>query len=308
MADQALRSEILAKHEPAEQRHNTSPTEHPDDPATTVASAPTVTNAVAAPTDNVQSLPNADRLQAWHQAAEKEIEENWPYRQSQSSWAGGDHYFRLYVGDAPGASGWSKRAWSRNGKWSGSDSHARITVTARCLREMQGRILIGDLVTADCEKVAPREYRATWVEQSKGFALKLVEGWVIRGQHIRAATLSAARKKARLERNAQASRLWSDRRRVATLDQDLSRILVTRADSLAAGNCEAGTDAFIRSKLEFLGDAPAVRAAHLLIVQDSVYTRRAIAAAWRRIASKGAISCDGSVVHATKHDDKEVLV
>lgn len=245
-------------------------------------------------------------LEAWRNAALNELLHRWPYRRSSSGWAGGDHYIRLDIGDVPGARGWSDKVWSRNGQWSGTDSHARLTVTTRCLRAMAGRIVVGDLITLDCESVGPREFRATWAEQSRGFDLKLVEGWIIRGQHVKASSLASARKKARRERNAQASNLWAERTRVAGLEQDLSRIQVTRADSLAAGNCKAGTQNFIRSRLGFLKNADSIRADHLLAIEDSKFTRRAIAAARRKMAMLASSPLNG-LTESTEEQEAEVL-
>lgn len=231
---------------------------------------------------------DAKTLDVWRRSVLKELRSDWPYRRASSRWAGGDHYIELQIGDAPQASGWSQRVWSSNGKWSGNDSNASLTITARCLRALEGRVLLGGLLTVDCEPVAPREYRAVWVEQGPGFGLKLVHGWIIRRQHVRATTLERARKKAKGEREAQARHLWEQRQRVVELGDDLATIEVTRADSLAAGNCKAGTDNFVRSRLDFLRGAPSIRADHLLAIENSVYTRRAIAAARRRIAQSAA--------------------
>jgi hypothetical protein len=59
-------------------------------------------------------------------------------------------------------------------------------------------------------------------------------------------------------------------------------IWVSVADSLAAGNCEAGTRAAlpaILASLNPVGDVGAVTAAHLLSVRDDSATRRAVAVA-----------------------------
>jgi len=53
------------------------------------------------------------------------------YRRSQSSWAGGGHELIISVGGLPAVHGGSEKVWSSNGKWSGSNSTHRITVSCR---------------------------------------------------------------------------------------------------------------------------------------------------------------------------------
>ena len=241
---------------------------------------------------------DAKTWDVWRQTAEAEVFHRWPYRRSESRWAGGEHEVELLIGEAAGALGWSANAWSRNGKWRGTNSFATITVTARCLRTMEGRILQGNLVTVDCQQIGPREYEATWVQQGAGFGLKLVCGWIIRGQHIVAPTLEKARKKAKRERDLQASHRWKERHSAPSQVQDLSRIFVTRADSFAGGNCVAGTDNFIWARLARLKGAQSIRADQLLAIEDNVYTRRAVAAARHRLARDELLTPSQSVALA----------
>ncbi len=205
---------------------------------------------------------------------------NWPYRRSTSTWAGGEHRISVAVADLPAARCGSEPVWSQNGKWRGTNSAANLGVTLRCLRHLGTNAVIGGLLTVDCKKVAPREYRATWVEQARGFELKLVDGWIVRGHHVAGGTLEHARKVTRKARTAAAATLRVGRYR--DLQPHLKTILVTRADSLEAGNCAAGTDAFIRVFDTEIAGRPAIPAATLLRLRDDDFTRRAVAAAWRR--------------------------
>jgi hypothetical protein len=51
------------------------------------------------------------------------------YRRSQSSWAGGKHYARVYLRkEGLSIHGEKERVWSRNGKWSGNNSHVRAYI------------------------------------------------------------------------------------------------------------------------------------------------------------------------------------
>lgn len=239
--------------------------------------------------------------QVWLKITKSRLEHDEPYRRSLSSWAGGDHAITVQLGEVPAAVGGSVKVWSHNGKWSGTESYSRFTVTRRCLRAMRGELLVANLLTVDCESLGPREYRATWVEQGRGFGLKLVNGFIIRGQHVRAATMAHARRQAQRERDAQAQALLARRSKRHALGADLRDIQVTQADSIAAGNCAAGTSSFIRARLAFLKGATSIRASQLLSIADNVYTRRAVAEAVRR--QKAGVTVTAAAVDAAASDE-----
>jgi hypothetical protein len=188
----------------------------------------------------------------------------------------------------PDAKCWSNRAWSRNGKWSGTNSSAKLSITARCYETFGSNLIIGGLVTLDCEPVGVREYRATWAEQGMGFALKVVQGWFIRGYHVEGGTLEAARRK---EEKARRERLAA--RQVAKLGMagvDLSQVWVTRGDSVRAGNCSAGTDSFINRYADALGGRSSIPADELLRLSDDQYTRAAVLRAAIRTLAEGRLT------------------
>lgn len=205
----------------------------------------------------------------------------WPYRYSQSSWAGGHHAVTVTIGATPEAQGGSNRVWSKNGKWSGTDSFGEVTVTERCLHLLGPNLLIGGLLTLDCEAVGTREYQATWVEQGRGFALKMVSGWIIRGHHIEAGSLDEARHKVAKARRAKFLALAGARvqRYLKSAAFDLNQIQVTRQDSLAGGNCASGTDAFMTRFEEKIAGRSSISAAELLLWENSSATRAAVAVA-----------------------------
>lgn len=216
----------------------------------------------------------------------KHLAEHWPYRRSESAWAGGGHSVKVTLGPEPGADGGSERAWSRNGKWSGTNSYANLCITQRCYDALGTDLLIGGLVTLDCEAVAPREYAAAWAEQGRGFELKVVRGWIVRGYHVTGGTLEAARRKAAKARRERLATLYIKRLGLKALD--LAVVHVNRADSLAAGNCSAGTDSFIRSHaLEGRGSVPA---SELLALADNVETRAAVLRAAARTLAEGRLA------------------
>lgn len=221
-----------------------------------------------------------------HQVS-RSLRQDWPYRQSTSAWAGGEHRVTVTIGELPQAVGDSTRAWSANGKWSGTNSSAAITVTERCLRNLGLRPVVADLLTLDAERVGPREYRVVWVEQGRGFALKTVEGWLIRGYHVAGGTLAAARNKAATARHKRAMLLLYERVGKQLAGYDLSAVSVTRADSLAAGNCISGTDSFVERFREKLNGRTAIPAEELLRWRNDAHTRAAVSAAILRERASG---------------------
>lgn len=209
----------------------------------------------------------------------------WPYRRARSTWAGGKHFiYASVVSNAAYAGGHTERVWSANGKWSGNDSYCTLRFTRRCIDEFGDQVVVGTLVTLDCERVELRTYRATWAEQSRGVDLKMVDGWLVRGYHSTASTLQRALKQAAEARSKAAAMLAMQR---AKADGPwLTRIYVTYEDSLSAGNCIPGTRSFVeRHGLSTLNQQ-AIRADALLALEDSSFTRAAIAFAARRHAKR----------------------
>lgn len=211
----------------------------------------------------------------------KKIIRDYPnlYKTSNSSWAGGNHKTTVIIADKPLCNGGSERVWSSNGKWSGNDSYATLRVTRRALIALDGELLIGGLITLDAEKVGNREYKAVWAEQARGFDLKSVEGWIIKGHHIRGGTLEAARKKVEKIRSQQVEKALLIRERKNNKKaelKNLKNVWVCVDDSIKSGNCIPGTESMasiIRSKL---GNVEAVRADILLSIRDDYYTRKAV--------------------------------
>lgn len=210
---------------------------------------------------------------------EKKLVINWPYCRSTSRWAGGEHYVGIRLSEMPAGECSSERAWSRNGKWSGTNSIARLRITPRCIAALGSEIIIGGLITLDVEVLEPRVYRAVWLEQSRGVSLKVVHGWIIKGHHSTAKTLEKAKRDVAKARANQFLALKKNRfslRHVNFTKIPLNQILVTRSDSLNAGNCTPGTDSFIRTHFGDNKKTQAVSAATLLATADDAFVRRAI--------------------------------
>ena len=128
--------------------------------------------------------------------------------------------------------------------------------------------VIGGLIT-----FLPRGWKRTgsrciWVEQGRSISdISNVAGWLVRGQHIVADSLAEARKIALKQRaeqlplalkalKQQRTLMVKRRKAVEAMMAREKRLLempVTFADSLAAGNCEAGTKNFVRLVSAALG-------------------------------------------------------
>lgn len=219
------------------------------------------------------------------------LEKNWPYRRARSTWAGGEHFIYISVSDEACAGGHTERVWSANGKWSGNDSYCTLHFTRRCINELGDCVVVGTLVTLDCERVNHRTYRATWAEQSRGVDLKMVDGWLVRGYHSTARTLQGALKKAQKARSQVASALAM--RRATANGPGLNSLDVTSKDSINAGNCAAGTRNFIERHGLGALTRQAIRADALLALEDNSFTRAAIAFAARRHAKQLSSSGGG---------------
>lgn len=199
------------------------------------------------------------------------------YRVSTSHWAGGNHTTNIKIG-LPAASGLSETAWSGNGKWSGKNSIHNITVKNNWLRNVyKNKIaVIAGLITVDAKKLKNRVFAATWIEQGRGFDLKLVSGYIIRGYHIKTqASVEIAERKVTKIRLKSAGLIIKNRLK----NVGLKAIFVSVQDSLAAGNCPAGTKIFLNQVVQKFGRYAALRADLLLTIRDDFYVRRAILAA-----------------------------
>jgi hypothetical protein len=214
------------------------------------------------------------------------------YRRSGSRWAGGDH--RVEVTFTPAyatrllfgyASGSSERAWSANGKWSGSNSVHKFQVRPnwRTRVAAQGLAVVDGMLTLDAIVVEPGIWKATWVVQAAGFALREVVGFLARhpdGRIQHAASEAAARlmvagveRKARNADTAMKEIAIKERATalLADMGSDLDgwanrfgEVKVTKADSHRAGNCQTGTRDWSAKHLGDVSSAKIVEIIHAL--------------------------------------------
>lgn len=214
------------------------------------------------------------------------LEDYWPFRRSHGRWAGGEHNVTVKLGE-PGCIGYTQKVWSGNGKWSGTDSYAELTVTPGALVHFPDLKTADGSVILDAELIAPREYRATWVVQSAGVNIRPQSGWIIRGYHSTVSTLEGARKAAAAARRKQYA--VAIKARYAARDKrhqlaPLAGVYIDLADSLRAGNCRPVTMQFADEVWRKIGASGpcAVRADVVLSIRDDMYTRRALSAAQTR--------------------------
>lgn len=127
------------------------------------------------------------------------LELNFPYRQAQGKWAGGETSIDVFTrhGYACEGIGTSQRVWSDNGKWSGLNADYRFYV-----QDDETLIVIGGLVTVykkSDERLIVKP--CTWWEQSRGFELVQKTGFLVGGYHSEAKTKEAAIKGAKQSKN-----------------------------------------------------------------------------------------------------------
>jgi hypothetical protein len=247
-------------------------------------------------TGDLQLTMRRQLLRTIARRLERSLLNDWPYRASASTWAGGYHSVGVNIGDTPAASGGSARVWSANKKWSGTNSSARLTITERCVRTLGYSIIESGLIAVDAECVGNREYQVAWVEQARGFDLKLVSGWLIKGYHVTGGTLEDARRKVAKVRLQQAIE-----RRVARLQgevdsgrYDLSTVMVSRDDSIQAGNCAAGTNAFVKRFMAVIAGRKQIPADELLRLERSQHSLAAVTYALARNQHDAEIALDAA--------------
>ena len=111
----------------------------------------------------------------------KDLKQNWNYKQSRSAWAGGSHSIQITIDfNAPDVQGGSSKVWSDNGKWSGTNSHAHLFVTPAALSYFP-TLNINGWIILDANRLADGFFEVLYVEQSRGFELRAVQGWVYNG-------------------------------------------------------------------------------------------------------------------------------
>lgn len=232
-------------------------------------------------------------LDAAAESAAQSLTADWPLKKSESSWAGGHHTVTvrwiLYPSDGsifshkqPGCVGESVRVWSDNGKWSGTDSHASLTVSVAALQKYPTLRTPDGHILLHYEPIPgrPRIAKIIWVAQGRGVSLKPIHGYLIRGYHVEAASLEAAEKKVQKIRREACARMLQSRIQARRDKIEYGSVWVGVADSLAGGNCASGTEQYRQQLCRLVGgEIGGVRADWLLRQRRDTYTLRAVRAA-----------------------------
>ena len=202
------------------------------------------------------------------------LKEIYPLKTYSGKWAGGSNHFKVRHQESltPSFDVQSDKVWSDNGKWAGLDGYFYLTMNVF----KQQFDVIGGLLTITTKSHTGREKECWWLEQSRGYTVKLVQGYLIRGYHIaktaKVNSLEAARLIVGKRRTEAARRILKSREKnfahrinSAQKMQLLSTIWITPQDSIDAGNCPAGTHAFRKryQQKHGYGNVGAVRADEL---------------------------------------------
>lgn len=225
------------------------------------------------------------------------------FRRSYSSWVGGHHTISIHLVDDPeesgSASGDSETVWHPRHVWSGTDSTHDYYIHRRVIDNLgPSRVVVGRLVHVDARPVEGCRdlVWVTWAVQGRGVSLGTQTGYLVRGRYHVAAHADTPRARARARAQYRASivrrletRADRARQRAESSEERriLARVWVTQDDSRAGGNCAPATEAYaeqLAGELGCEGELGAVRADVLLAHRDDMYTRRAVAAARKRMA------------------------
>jgi hypothetical protein len=198
------------------------------------------------------------------------------YRLAESRWVGGNNTIEIQFDNTPTAHSTTTKVWHKKHAWSGTDLDVWITVAPNWRRSIRDRGLavLDGLLTTHVGRLRRDDrlevYPASWIRQSKGLTIRQESGWIayhresgtayhlsggsateavaglrrkLRNQAIPQEEKNARRQQRARERTERFERLLQ---RLARHDfQAVGDVIVTREDSLRAGNCVPGTDEFI---------------------------------------------------------------
>lgn len=115
---------------------------------------------------------------------------------------------------------------------------------------------IGGLLTFIKGTVRRGGQPCEWIEQGRAISdTKTVKGFLVRGEHIEAKDLAEAKRISAQRRSLRCARLLSQRKRASASKAAIEdgTLKITFRDSLAAGNCRPGTEAFRLKYEEAIG-------------------------------------------------------
>lgn len=165
----------------------------------------------------------------------------------------GDYSLSVRIGQ-PAASGGSYKGdqYSRQCTYRKTNAYHIITVAPGIRQLLKSDMLIVDgLLNIAVKQIGTGEYAATWIKQGRGFEIHAVSGYIVAHPTLGTAhgkTISAARAVI-----AQRKRARQVAGALRTIEQHLMEyrangfadLTVRLTDSLRAGNCAVGTEAWI---------------------------------------------------------------
>lgn len=172
------------------------------------------------------------------------------FRSASSRWAGGNTVYTVTIAPEPFARGTSVKRWSSNGKWGGNDATLEVHFMPswrRYVGSIPGLATAGGMLTTHVERVTDNCWRASWVRQGRGFDLVVEHGYIAEWDgdfyHGKSEKLAIAIAKKR----AIATKLSVGLKHLSSsqLVESYGDVAVSRTDSIAAGNCQSGTDNWI---------------------------------------------------------------
>lgn len=219
------------------------------------------------------------------QSAATSLTAVWPLKKSESSWAGGKHTVSVWWTLDPAkvaCAGSTERVWSDNGKWSGTNSHASLTVSVAALQKYPTLRTTDGQIILHYEPIPgkSRAAKIVWAKQGRGVGITPIHGYLIRGYHIEASSLEAAEKKVSTIRREACVKMLESRLQQRRDTIEYGTVWVGVADSLAGGNCASGTEQYRQQLCRLVGgEIGGVRADWLLRQRRDTYTLRAVRAA-----------------------------
>lgn len=245
------------------------------------------------------------------------------YREAAGRWAGGETTYRVRIcgkaplplitiwtgpevgfvpiddpaWDLPFAEGASHTAWSSNGKWRGNNATLTASIPRTWLRDVHrpGLAVVDGMFTLAAQRLTAdgadfEAWTAVWAEQSQGFALKTIQGVIVRrdGQTAHAATIQAGlRLLSRRAAVIAAEKAAKEKKEAELLAEFAGNedLLVTFEDSTAAGNCPSGTRDWVAK--HFPGRTTATIREVMNVSDRQSFALRACRAAVVRITKRG---------------------
>ena len=172
------------------------------------------------------------------------------YNMPSSSWAGGERNYNITRSNSPKAETWSEKVWSSNGKWSGNNIAGNINISKSWYKDcyLTGLSDAEGLLTTHATEIKPNLWQASWLEQSRGFSVKVIQGYILKydDHFFHGATEEKCWK---LVKKYSLAKVAKEKLKepLQKLIEDNKDLKLTRRISKLAGNCESGTESWLNT-------------------------------------------------------------